>query len=217
MQSEITVRKSKKSTSLKSKPSMTSVLPCKKGNCLGFLGCKWSWKINTGEAFVWIFWPDRWVCALKWRGYPKIITEKSITDYFPQSFRIFPFCREQSQKMWHQCVDDDWFFSSWRRQVKDAGLEENIERLSEKYETKLGRKVHLDAYELSGGETQRLMLARALYRNAPVIVLDEPTAGIRSDRRERSLREISWIDKGFPLLFMCRTVLRPQDSVTALF
>lgn len=32
--------------------------------------------------------------------------------------------------------------------VKDAGLEENIERLSEKYETKLGRKVHLDAYEL---------------------------------------------------------------------
>ncbi len=73
--------------------------------------------------------------------------------------------------------------------VKDAGLQENIERLPEQYETKLGRSVHLDAYELSGGETQRLMLARALYRNAPVIVLDEPTAALdpiaESDLYER--------------------------------
>lgn len=76
-----------------------------------------------------------------------------------------------------QCVDEI-DFSRVKAAVKDAGLEENIERLSEKYETKLGRKVHLDAYELSGGETQRLMLARALYRNAPVIVLDEPTAAL---------------------------------------
>ena len=46
-------------------------------------------------------------------------------------------------------------FRSVKAAVKDAGLEENIERLSEKYETKLGRKVHLDAYELSGGETRK--------------------------------------------------------------
>ena len=73
--------------------------------------------------------------------------------------------------------------------VKDAGLKENIERLPEQYETRLGRSVYLDAYELSGGETQRLMLARALYRNAPVIVLDEPTAALdpiaESDLYER--------------------------------
>ena len=31
---------------------------------------------------------------------------------------------------------------------------------------------------LSGGETQRLMLARALYKNAPFVVLDEPTAAL---------------------------------------
>ena len=76
-----------------------------------------------------------------------------------------------------------------REAVKDAGLKENIERLPEQYETRLGRSVYLDAYELSGGETQRLMLARALYRNAPVIVLDEPTAALdpiaESDLYER--------------------------------
>ena len=31
---------------------------------------------------------------------------------------------------------------------------------------------------LSGGETQRLMLARALYKNAPFVMLDEPTAAL---------------------------------------
>ena len=38
--------------------------------------------------------------------------------------------------------------------------------------------VYENAILLSGGETQRLMLARALYKNAPVIVLDEPTAAL---------------------------------------
>lgn len=43
---------------------------------------------------------------------------------------------------------DEIDFSRVKAAVKDAGLEENIERLPEQYETKLGRSVHLDAYEL---------------------------------------------------------------------
>ena len=37
---------------------------------------------------------------------------------------------------------------------------------------------HPEAIVLSGGETQRLMLARALYKNAPILILDEPTAAL---------------------------------------
>lgn len=62
--------------------------------------------------------------------------------------------------------------------IKKAGLEAKIESLSDGYETYLNREVYEGAILLSGGETQRLMLARALYKNAPFIVLDEPTAAL---------------------------------------
>ena len=62
--------------------------------------------------------------------------------------------------------------------IEKAGLKDKIESLPEKYESKLNREVYEDATNLSGGETQRLMLARALYKDAPVIVLDEPTSAL---------------------------------------
>ncbi len=65
-----------------------------------------------------------------------------------------------------------------RNAVGKAGLRQKIESLPAGYETKLNREVFEDAVMLSGGETQRLMLARALYRDAPFIVLDEPTAAL---------------------------------------
>ncbi len=62
--------------------------------------------------------------------------------------------------------------------VARAGLTEKIESFPEGYDTKLDRWVYEDATMLSGGETQRLMLARALYKNAPFVILDEPTAAL---------------------------------------
>ena len=59
-----------------------------------------------------------------------------------------------------------------------SGLHAKIESLPDGYETYLNREVFDEATMLSGGETQRLMLARALYKNAPFIILDEPTAAL---------------------------------------
>lgn len=63
--------------------------------------------------------------------------------------------------------------------AEQAGIRDRIERFPMQYETKLGKALFPEeAVELSGGETQRLMLARMLYKDAPVMVLDEPTAAL---------------------------------------
>ena len=59
-----------------------------------------------------------------------------------------------------------------------SGLTEKIGELPNGIDTKIGRKIWDDGVELSGGQTQRLMLARALYRSAPMLLLDEPTAAL---------------------------------------
>ena len=62
--------------------------------------------------------------------------------------------------------------------IAKAGLSEKIESLPNGYETLLNREMYEDAAEFSGGETQRLMLARALYKDSPFLLLDEPTAAL---------------------------------------
>lgn len=64
------------------------------------------------------------------------------------------------------------------RCLEDAGLSDMIEKLPAGLQTHLGRTIYDDGVELSGGQTQRLMLARALYKDAPILVLDEPTAAL---------------------------------------
>ena len=64
------------------------------------------------------------------------------------------------------------------RCLAQAGLTEAIARFSQGMDTHFGRDVYLDGVQLSGGQTQRLMLARALYKDGPILVLDEPTAAL---------------------------------------
>jgi ATP-binding cassette subfamily B protein len=61
--------------------------------------------------------------------------------------------------------------------AKRSGADVTIDLLPSKYETMLG-KMFEDGMELSGGEWQKLALARAFFRDGSLLVLDEPTAAL---------------------------------------
>lgn len=62
--------------------------------------------------------------------------------------------------------------------IEKAGLTKMVSELPAGLDTHLGRSVYLDGVMLSGGQYQRLMLARALYKDGAMLMLDEPTAAL---------------------------------------
>lgn len=62
--------------------------------------------------------------------------------------------------------------------LKRAGLTKKLDELPEGVHTQLLKIIQENGTDLSGGERQKLALARALYKDAPVVLLDEPTAAL---------------------------------------
>ncbi len=62
--------------------------------------------------------------------------------------------------------------------LEQAGLKEAVEALPKGLDTSITQQLERDGVNLSGGQQQRLLFARALYKNAPLLILDEPTAAL---------------------------------------
>lgn len=62
--------------------------------------------------------------------------------------------------------------------LRKAGFGDRLDRLPHGLETYLSKELDKDGVDMSGGEEQKIALARALYKDTPFIVLDEPTAAL---------------------------------------
>jgi ATP-binding cassette subfamily C protein CydC len=99
-----------------------------------------------------------------------------------QNAHVFGSSIRANLSLAHPAATDEDLHDALRR----ARLDEWVMSLPEGLETLVGE----EGMQLSGGQRQRLTLARALLRDAPVLVLDEPTAHLDSETAEDLVRDI---------------------------
>jgi subfamily B ATP-binding cassette protein MsbA len=76
--------------------------------------------------------------------------------------------------------------------LEAANLAEHVAKLPLGIDTVLGH----NAVELSGGQRQRLAIARALYKNAPILILDEATSSVDASTEVRLTRALDKLSTG---------------------
>lgn len=116
----------------------------------------------------------------------------SLFGIVPQNYKLLPV--SIAGNIASATADEEIDRKKLEHCVEMAGLSEKIASLPMGLETPLNREVNRDGIELSGGETQKLLLARLLYKNPLCIILDEPTAAldpIAEDKLYRRYNEIA--------------------------
>ena len=93
-----------------------------------------------------------------------------------QDFKLFAFSLKDNIAMGR--AEEDANETAIEEALKLSGLYEDAIELDEGMDTRLFKSFDEHGTELSGGQQQKAAISRALYRNAPVVILDEPTAAL---------------------------------------
>lgn len=113
-----------------------------------------------------------------------LINEKSNRDFSGNSyFNLFSAVFQDYYFMPMTIAENICATSNYDKEklfdaFEKAGISNKISRLPNKEKSYMIKDVYKDAVDFSGGEKQKLLLAKAIYKNAPVLTLDEPTAAL---------------------------------------
>ena len=147
-----------------------------KGEKLAIVGANGAGKTTLVKLMCGFYYPSEG--EIKLNGHA--IADYNIEDYYSlfsavfQDIYLLPVTIAEFVSSSEKEIDRDRVMDV----IRQAGLTDKIASLPNGIDSRLMKGVFDDSIEMSGGEKQKLMLARALYKDAPVIVLDEPTAAL---------------------------------------
>lgn len=106
------------------------------------------------------------------REFPRKEVYRLFSAVFQEKF-LPPFTIGESLSL-----QAEWDREKAWKALEDAGLKESFTERGITPDSYYGKDMDEEGVELSGGQEQRFLLARALYKDAPVLVLDEPAAAL---------------------------------------
>lgn len=104
-----------------------------------------------------------------------------------------------------------------RECLRRSGLEAVVNELPSKEMTELTQTFSGDGVWLSGGQMQKLMLARCIYKDAPLLILDEPTAALDPIAESNMYSEYKKISEGKSSLFISHRLASTKFCDRILF
>ncbi len=123
----------------------------------------------------------------------------SLFSVVPQYYTILPLSIAENIALEEKDrIDYDRLHAA----IEIAGLTQKIASLPNGVDTPLSKEFDQDAVDFSGGETQRLLLARAVYRDSPILILDEPTAALDPIAEDEIYKKYNEIAKNTTSIFI---------------
>lgn len=147
------------------------------GENIAFVGVNGAGKTTLVKLLCGLYDPDEGqilINGIDRREFPK----KELYELFSVVFQeqlILPFTIGENialQKADQVDKERAWFA------LEQAGLKTVLKEKQIDLDTYMTKQMMKNGMELSGGQQQRFLLARALYKNAPILILDEPTAAL---------------------------------------
>ena len=106
----------------------------------------------------------------------KDFSSDSYFDLFSAVFQDYEFLPMTVAE--NICAKSDYDSEKLYSALEQSGIADKIYSLDKKENSFMVKDVYKDAVDFSGGEKQKLLLAKAIYKDAPVLILDEPTAAL---------------------------------------
>ena len=159
-------------------------LKVKAGEKLAVVGLNGAGKTTMIKLMLRLYDPSEGYITLDGTDIRKFKREEYYRIFSPvfQNIELFAFPISENVSM---CASDRIDRERVAECLKEAGLEEKVSGLRHGMDTALTNIVEEDGVDLSGGEKQKLALAKALYKNGDIIVLDEPTSALDAIAEER--------------------------------
>lgn len=174
-------------------------LTLRRGERLAVVGENGAGKTTMIKLMLRLYDPDEGRILLNGRD----VTQMSLDEYLAQfavvfqDFKLLAFSVRENL-----CAGEECERQRLDAVLKKLGLDETLSKYERGADTSVYKLFDEKGVEFSGGERQKMAIARALYKDSPIVVMDEPTAALDPIAEEEIYRHMGGLVDGKTAVFI---------------